>query len=65
MLRYYRISDDEMTKVMAELFTCLSTIVIVATQTAAVIIKAIAERRKRKQAEQSAQTEITAEAVTK
>jgi hypothetical protein len=65
MLWYYRISDDGMTKVMAELFTYLSTIAIVATQTAAVIIKGIAEQRKRKQAEQSAQTEITAEAVTK
>jgi hypothetical protein len=65
MLWYYRISDDGMTKVMAELFTYLSTIAIVATQTAAVIIKAIVEQRKRKQAEQSAQTEITAEAVTK
>lgn len=65
MLWYYRISDDGMTKVMAELSTCLSAIAIVATQTAAVIIKAVAERRKRKQAEQSAQTEITAEAVTK
>ncbi len=65
MLWYYRISDDGMTKVMAELFTYLSTIAIVATQTAAVIIKGIAEQRKRKQAEQTAQTEITAEAVTK
>lgn len=65
MLWYYRISDDGMTKAMAELFTYLSTIAIVATQTVAVIIKAVTERRKRKQAEQSAQTEITAEAVTK
>ncbi len=65
MLWYYRISDDGMTKVMAELFTYLSAIAIVATQTAAVIIKAVAERKRCKRAEQSAQTEITAEAVTK
>lgn len=65
MLWYYRISDDGMTKVMAELFTYLSAIAIVATQIVAVIIKAVVERKRRKRAKQSAQTEITAEAVTK
>ena len=65
MMYYYRISDDSMTKILAEMFTYLSAIEIAVTQLIAVIVKAIVEHRKRKKAEKLQISDITAEAVNK
>ena len=58
MLWYANVSNDGMTKAITELWTYLSIIVILSLHGTAMVIRAVREKKRRKEAQKAAQKEM-------